>query len=464
MDGSISVVKDDLTLDRTGIDYRLPRSKRHVVVKREHLVKQATGGTTYAPSQTITFDIPASERGFVGQQHYFSMKVKLDNATDKIGGSVKNLIRSIKISNINGEVLEQYDSVGLIEKVIRIAHLSKTYQNNMLAPEGVFDSYAIDTKVGDYLRLAAVNVTQMITFANDGTTPTLETDANATDLTGHRRSSVYKVSDFQTVMDGLDWTADHGKLLVFQLHSSGILMNKKHLPLAYLGGLRIELILETGAIALVTGTNYTVNFPRLHYVLADYSDKVKAALSEAHRAGKLHIYYDTWDNRVVSSTASTLNVELNKPVLMLKNIFTTFRLTANQAATYDSFLLDGATTFADAKAPKYMYIHNDIRYPSNQVDSRQVAYMEFLKNTGQLGDVDQEVVSFKDYINDQFVICQDFEMVPDADAFTASSTKGNKGIVFEYSKNDALAHRIDFLSLYTRVVTLLADGTVRVEE
>ena len=463
MDSLPEQLKDNLEVSGTAIDYVIPPTRKHLIVRREHLVKQATGGTVYNAGQTITFDIPASDRGFIANEHYFTMRVLVPPTVvdakeipNFIGGSVKNLIKSVKIMNINGEVLEEYDQVGVIEKLIRLAHMDQDYQNDVLAVEGIYKDYTErQTEATSLYNTAGVE----IKAAADGT---------AVNNSQTQSISSQKTSEYTSTGTRANIGANNGALFCFQLQSSGLLMSRKHIPLQYVGGLRIEFVLESAVTALSKGSSYTVNFPRLHYVLADYSSKVKKALSEAHRSGKLHMYYDTWNVRSLTGVNQTsVNVEINKPVLMLKNIFAVMRLNNSiNAADTDSFVFYSPFPTNNAETTKYQFIHNDIRYPSQQVNTVQQAYVEYLKATKQLGSVDRDVIPFRDYVaGREFLICNDFEMYPESDSFTGSSTKSNKGVVFEFERasgDDVL--RIDFCSHYTRVASLLADGTLKISE
>jgi hypothetical protein len=452
MDSLPEQLKDNLEVSGTAIDYVIPPTRKHLIVRREHLVKQATGGVEYTPGQTITFDIPASDRGFIANEHYFTVRV-LTTGTNKIGGSVKNLLKSVKIMNINGEVLEEYDQVGVIEKIIRLAHMDQDYQYDVLAVEGVYKSYTDQDTTGNNLYVGATATEVKVN--NDG-------NAFGANSVTTKKDSEYKTDGIQANM-----VAGNGALFCFQLQSSGLLMSRKHIPLQYVGGLRIEFVLESANIALSQGNAYTVKFPRLHYVLADYSSKVKKALSEAHRSGKLHMYYDTWNVRSLTGREETdINVEINKPVLMLKNIFAVMRTTASLTEeNKDSFVFYSPFPTNNDETTKYQFIHNDIRYPSQQVNTVKQAYMEYLKATKQLGSVDRDVIPFRDYVaGREFLICNDFEMYPESDSFTGSSTKSNKGVVFEFSRAGDTNIRVDFCSHYTRVASLLSDGTLKISE
>lgn len=460
MDNLPEQLKDNLDVSNTAIDYVIPPTRKHLIVRREHLVKQATGGVTYNGGQTITFDIPASDRGFIANEHYFSMRVKTADVNNLIGGSVKNLIKSVKIMNINGEVLEEYDQVGVIEKIIRLAHMDQDYQFDVLAVEGVYNSYDEKIIVATELYGEAKGASRLGTKdAYDGIGKFAGDYKN--DLVAK------KTSDYTSVGTRANMFEGNGALFCFQLQSSGLLMSRKHIPLQYIGGLRIEMVLESSTVALSKGNAYTVNFPRLHYVLADYSSKVKKALSEAHRAGKLHMYYDTWNVRSLTGKNETsINVEINKPVLMLKNIFTVMRKSTNLTTPdNDSFEFYSPFPTDNAETTKYQFIHNDIRYPSQQVNTVQQSYVEYLKATKQLGAVDRDVIPFRDYVaGKEFLICNDFEMYPESDSFTGSSTKSNKGVVFEFERADNTDIRVDFCSHYTRVASLLSDGTLKISE
>ncbi len=452
-----SSISTELGRDMT---YNLPRSKASHVQRKEHLMKMSNGAQSgIAGGSKIDFNIPAGNLLMVPREHYFSCRVKLTNASHLLGGSVHRLINRIRILTGDGVPLEDINSANVLNELIRIVHMPDSYETAVLAHENVYDSYATDVRVADHIRKSDDLDFSHNYFDNSaavGTQPNAGTGGPPP--VPNKRFVGTKKTDFE--LNGRDWTGNDGKLLVFQLHASGLLMHEKFLPLKYLKGLQIEIYLEQASTALTTGTSYTINSPRLYYSAITPSENVDASLNKAYNNGQLNLYFDTWHNRQSTRNSSDFSFDITKSVLRAKNVYVVKRQNSIIASGADSFAFD-ALNFggSDGTADTYyQFIYNNIRLPVDRVSSVERAFVELLKASGQFGDTSRDVIKFKEYISNKFVVGVDMETLPQSDKFSGVSTRDSKPIQFDLKLSTPTNTRLDAFLHYTAVVNLSKDG------
>lgn len=508
------------------MEYPTPSSRRAMITRRENVFKNCDGTSSgITPQSLITFTIPPTNNLMVPQETYFTMRVQtLDaGARDDIQGNVQRLIQRLRILNTNGEILEDISNFNVLNEMLQKVYFNDDHLYDYLQPEGVYQKYggtitgasselgyAYDDYVGidipfnqagcsltDGVLTPGVGVfnTGLVslgdtvsvrgTAINQGGTGTviavaagtitLSNLAAAQNIAAANMRKITLIKQKSTYFqDGVkaQMAAGSGKLFSFQLRGSGILMMDKYLPLLHIGGLRIELTLESQTVGLVGGNDsYKINDPKIYYTLLTPSDQLAATLSKAARSGDLHFTYRTFNDRPYTITnGSDVNVEMTRPVFRLNNIFVVKRLVANvSSAVNDSFVFDNSNLFGnDGTADSYyQFIHNSIYYPVERVQSFERSYTELCKAIGHFGDLNN-AVPFRKYkspfADTRFVIAQSFETMHEADMFSGSSTKNNKSIIFNAKLSAADSSRYDFFIYYSRDINIQKTGGIVVSE
>jgi hypothetical protein len=265
-------------------------------------------------------------------------------------------------------------------------------------------NFVTDVSVGDVLIVGSTTaarngIVSIQTVTND--TTVILSSALGADLATAAITYVRVIRQRNTYFEDnvkADMATAPGKLYAFQLRASGIMGLNKYLPLAQLGGLRIEMTLEANATALISptaGRTYTINSPVMYYDMLTPSDQLAATLSKAQKSGRMNITYSTFDSRdYTSGLATAINIELTKPLFRVKSVFIVKRVAANVTnIAVDSFALDPRYFFAtDGTANTfYQFQHNSIFLPQSRVDSFERAYMEMKKSVGTMGDITYQV-------------------------------------------------------------------------
>lgn len=508
--------------------YAAPTSRRAMISRRENVFKNCDGTSSgITPNSVITFTIPPTNTLIVPQETYFTLRVRtLPDATptSALQGNVQRILQRVRIMNTNGEILEDITNYNLLNEIIQDAHFNEDHQYDYLQPEGVYQKYggtitAATLENGysydDFVRIeipfdaAAATLTAgvltpgvgvfntglvslgdivsvrgtAITHGGVGTvvdvaagTITLSNIAAAQNMVAANFRSIVLLKPKSTYFQDqvqLRMNTGSGKLFSFQLRGSGIMMMDKYLPMQHIGGLRIEFTLENQATALVGpgAPNYVVNDPRIYYTLLTPSDQLAATLSKAARSGKMNFTYNTFDNRQYTIDSPSIAVELTKPLFRVNNVFMVKRASGIVSSVADnSFVINSTGLYGTdgTDATYYQFTFNSIYFPVDRVNSFERSYKEMVKSVGQLGDIHYAVPfrKYKSPFNDsKFVIGQSFELMHEADAFSGSSTKNNKSIIFNMERTGGvIATRYDFFTYYLRNISLLAGGQVQVSE
>lgn len=448
-------MKNALELARQ-YSYALPEAKDLQIVRREHLSKAPDGASSsIAPSQTISFTIPESPALLVPRETYFTMRVKTDSATDYFSGGIQRLINRVRISSLDGTVLEDVSDYNVLyEGIIRNLFMSDDYELDALAVSGVYDSYASDKVVADSIRLSD-DTDFSHRYKDNSTALQSATDDSAAHLVGTIPTDYSNAGVLARMNTG------NGKLFAFSLDGSGIFGADQFLPLRYMKGLRIELYLESASIAMTSGTNYTINAPKMYYTQCHPSEQVQATLNKMFQRGELALAYDTWSSRNATiSSSNSVSLDINKAVLRANAVFAVKRLTSILASGYDSFKFNcnnlGTTDGTDAS--KIQFEWNSIKFPTDPIESRERAYIEARKAVGQWGSVQSDLCKYKDYVADKFVVACGLMALPEDDAMSGADLKGGKSVLFSMDLSSTETSRIDTFLWYKSVLMMSPNG------
>lgn len=426
------------------LSYKLPKSSKSTISRREHISRSAEGtASDVQPGSTMIFSIPpASNKVLASSETYFSVYLKSPNNTERLGGPIQNIIERVRILSDNGAVLEDLQNFNVLNRIVQILHMNEDYLEDVEQVSGF-----IPTRRGIFSETGTE-----VGFADDGKTIDVAKDA-----------SVRKPTEVPIDSEGALNGSASGVLFVFRLEASGLLSTDKFFPL-FAAGMRIELTLASADIALRVGTAYTVNYPKIHYTLLTMSDQTAATMSQALRAGNLHLPYFTFAHKQASiASGDSIDINLSQPLFRVKNIMAVIRANSTLTNGQDSFLFNNTNLYGSNAGHQLKYA--DSYFPVDRIESVKRAYYETKIALNQFGSIDCACLPYSEFAsNNKHVICYNLESLM-SDPFSGSSTKNSRNIELNIKWSSApAASRLDAFTHHVRVMKLKGDGTLELLE
>jgi hypothetical protein len=249
----------------------------HYASKRTNRFIPAAGGATYSPSgvSTILFNVPATIPWVDCDHSYLEFQLSgTGSSSPVLDKSVLSIFKRVTLRLANGMILEDITNANALLHMVN--DVTQT-ENQMNYINALKEGYGGITNRTSYFT------------------------------------------------SGKSYTINLGKLF-------GSWSTEKHLPLSLLGGLQIQLELETAAQAVISGTaaTYSVDSPMLNIEVLEFADELNNMIMQQWRTSGLYLKFSTYQEYTHTGTSSQETINIRPYHRSAKTLLISPRYVADQ--------------------------------------------------------------------------------------------------------------------------------------
>lgn len=458
MDNNGRDIAIDGLLQANALDYKLPPNLS--VVVRRNLVKSASDTKSYTAADTLSFIVNSGDQYVDPSNSYFIFQLGCDvtansasfsstaTAAARFGlGSAMNVILEVSCTSASGtevirekkinayrivddrygcsgEWLEKYGSIYGYKKTdtwdVAPTAFSPTQTTIAISTAGVVTgvgtALSTELSVGDILISPTFGYRYRLTAITSATAAQVEALGTLTAVVAAAGWTALRARDdgnakwigqnicYNGTGVGFNDASTAPRFCIPLSRMSGIFNTNKLIPAGLIGGMRVEITLETANKALVwsslatanTPPTYTITNPRLVFDTYQLSDSVLKRLNAISANSGLEVVYYAVDNTPGSlSSETSVNVDSKRAVSRAMTTFLKVRATSDTTAENDSMKSD-STAFTS-----FQMTLAGLNFPNHTVTNQQEMFQiaqytwDKLKNCDNPNDV-----SLSSYQND----------------------------------------------------------------
>jgi len=396
------------------LNYGIPQGPK--IVNQRRTVSYKSDKTSYANSDDVIIDFGSTSEFIYGPNCYLSFDLTCSSADGLVGvGSGANVINVLKIVAKSGVNIEHIRDVATIT--------------------AIQDKF---TGCGDFISTTG-------------------------GLMGYRHIAARTESGAHTEGDGKVFGVKR-KCIIPMHHISGFFGQDRYIPISALGGLRLELTLNTGNVAFMEATagTQTITVENMELVCDNYrmSDAILKYTEKLAESNRLFMTFPTyqWNKTSVSANTST-NIDLKLSVAKCLGVYARFRETKTTAA--DEGKRDSITGAAMTELTSYQWIVGSEYHPVKPVTSGVQAYAEALKAFGNLSNTTRPpYVTLTEYLAGEHCIGVELEKDLSHSLMSGTSTNNKNSISLEIQLTQA--RDVSTWIQYVQAVRVV-EGNVRTE-